>query len=83
MFILRYNDIIIQKARRKRHDMDNIEFKLDAEPRDEYDKAIKLLFETDRAIQALTMQERNQLVQEFLKYKGMSHLYQEVQKYFG
>ena len=33
--------------------MQGIEFKVDVEPRDNYEKAKKLLLETDKAIQAL------------------------------
>lgn len=56
--------------------MSNIELKLDAEPKDNYSKAEKLLFETDKAIQALTQQEREKLISEFAKYKGIYGLYQ-------
>lgn len=41
--------------------MNNIEIKLDAEPKDNYGKAKKLLLETDKAIQALTPQEQQKL----------------------
>lgn len=63
--------------------MNNIELKLDAEPKDNYEKAKKLLFETDKAIQVLTPQEQQKLAQEFLQYKGMYGLYQMMQQYFG
>ena len=49
--------------------------KLDAEPKDNYEKAKKLLFETDKAIQKLTTQEQQKLVGEFAQYKGMYGLY--------
>ena len=61
--------------------MNNIELKLDAEPKDNYGKAKKLLLETDKAIQALTPQEQQKLAQEFLQYKGMYGLYQMMQQY--
>lgn len=48
--------------------MNNIELKLVAEPKDNYEKAKKLLFETDKAIQALTPQEQQKLAQEFFQY---------------
>lgn len=63
--------------------MNNIELKLDAEPKDNYEKAKKLLFETDKAIQVLTPQEQQKLAQEFLQYKGMYGLYQMMQQYSG
>ena len=63
--------------------MNEIIFKLDAEPKDYYEKAKKLLFETDKAIQILTTQEQQKLVVEFADYKGMYGLYQMMQQYFG
>lgn len=63
--------------------MNEIIFKLDAEPKDNYEKAKKLLFETDKAIQILTTQEQQKLVGEFAEYKGMYGLYQMMQQYFG
>ena len=56
--------------------MNIIELKLDAEPKDNYGKAEKLLFETYNAIQELTQQEREKLISEFAKYQGMYGLYQ-------
>lgn len=61
--------------------MNNIEFKLDAEPKDNYEKAKKLLFETDKAIQALTSKEQQKLAQDFFQYKGLYDLYQMMQQY--
>ena len=61
--------------------MNNIELKLDAEPKDNYEKAKKLLLETYKAIQALTPQEQQKLAQEFFQYKGMHGLYQMMQQY--
>ena len=55
--------------------MTDIELKIDAEPKDNYEKAKKLLFETDKAIQKLTTQEQQKLVGEFAQYKGMYGLY--------
>ena len=63
--------------------MTDIELKIDAEPKDNYEKAKKLLFETDKAIQTLTTQEQQKLVVEFAEYKGMYGLYQMMQQYFG
>ena len=63
--------------------MNEIILKLDAEPKDNYEKAKKMLFETDKAIQILTTQEQQKLVGEFAEYKGMYGLYQMMQQYFG
>ena len=62
--------------------MNDIQFKLDVEPKDSYEKAKKLLFETDKSIQALTPQEQQKLAQEFFQYKGMYDLYQMMQQNF-
>lgn len=56
--------------------MNRIEPKLDFEPKDNYEKAKKLLLETDKAIQALTPQEQQRLAYEFMQYKGIYGLYQ-------
>ena len=60
--------------------MTDFEIKVDVEPKDNYDKALKLLIETDNAIQKLTPQELSKLVQDFSKYKGMYGLYQMMQQ---
>ena len=62
--------------------MNDIQLKLDVEPKDSYEKAKKLLFETYKAIQALTPQEQQKLAQEFFQYKGMYGLYQMKQQNF-
>ena len=62
--------------------MNDIQFKLDVEPKDSYEKAKKLLFETDKAIQALTPQEQQKLAQAFFQYKGLYDLYQIMQQNF-
>lgn len=67
----------------RRDNLNRIEPKLDFEPKDNYEKAKKLLFETDKAIQVLIPQEQQKLAQEFLQYKGMYGLYQMMQQYFG
>lgn len=63
--------------------MQGIEFKVDVEPKDNYEKAEKLLLETDKAIQVLIPQEKQKLAEEFFQYKGMYSLYQMMQQYFG
>ncbi len=63
--------------------MTKIELKLDAEPKDNYSKAAKLLLETDNAVQLLTQQELQKLAQEYLQYKGMHGLYQMMRQQKG
>ncbi len=57
--------------------MKNFEIKADIEPKDNYEKAQKLLLETDDAIQKLTPQELQKLADEFFVYKVL------MRKYFG
>ena len=56
--------------------MTKIELKLDADPKNDYEKAKKLLFETDKAIQELTPYEQQQLAYEFMQYKAIFGLFQ-------
>lgn len=63
--------------------MENMEIKIDIEPKGNYEKTKKLLFETDKAIQALTPQEQQKLAQEFFHYKGLYDLYQIIQESRG
>ena len=60
--------------------MNNIEFKVDIEPKDYYGKAKKLLYETDVAIEKLTQNDRDKLLAEFLQFKGWDGLLQEIRK---
>lgn len=62
--------------------MTDLKFKVDVEPKNNYDKALKLLIETDNAIQKLTPQERQKLALEFSKYKCEYGLYQFLQQNF-
>lgn len=62
--------------------MTDFDIKVDVEPKDNYDKALKLLLETDNAIQELTPQERQKLALAFSKYKGAYGLYQFLQQNF-
>ena len=57
--------------------MKDIELKLNVEPKDNYEKARKLLWETDNALRKLTPQEQQKLAYEFSNYKIL------MQKYFG
>lgn len=63
--------------------MTEIELKLDAEPKSDYEKAKKLLFETDKVIQVLTPYEQQQLAYEFMQYKKMSAFYQMIKQNLG
>lgn len=56
--------------------MTEVRFKVDAEQKDNYEKAKKLLLETDEAIRALTFEEQQKLAYEFAQYKGIYSLYQ-------
>ncbi len=56
--------------------MKEIEIKVDAEPKNDYEKAKKLLFETDKAIMKLTYEEQRKLAYEFAQYKGICNLFQ-------
>lgn len=58
--------------------MTDIEIRLDAEPKDKYEKAMKLLLETDKAIRSLTLEEQQKLLYEFAKYKGTYSLFQTM-----
>lgn len=58
--------------------MQGIEFKVDVEPKDNYEKAKKLLLETDKAIQALTPQQFQKLCLEFMQYKSIYDLYKMI-----
>lgn len=63
--------------------MNNIEFKVDVEPKDDYGKAKKLLYETDIAIGNLPPQDRDNLLAEYLQYKGMFGSFQEIRSFLG
>ena len=63
--------------------MGRVEFKVDIEPQGNYEKAKKLLFETDAAIELLTLHEQQKLAREFLQFKGMYGLYQIMQQQLG
>ena len=58
--------------------MTDIELKLEAEPKDNYEKAKKLLLETDKAIQVLTPQELQRLRLEYMQYRGIYSLFQII-----
>lgn len=54
------------------------EAKVDIEPKDQYEKAKKLLIETDEAVRKLTLEEQQKLAYEFARYKGIYSLYQMI-----
>lgn len=58
--------------------MTEIELKLDVDPKNDYEKAKKLLLETDKAIQKLTLYEQQQLAYEFMQYKAIYGLFQKM-----
>lgn len=51
--------------------MRKFELNIDAEPKDNYEKAKKLLLETDKAIQLLSPYEQQKLAYEFMQYKAI------------
>lgn len=46
-------------------------------------KQKKLLYETDIAIENLPPQDRDNLLAEYLQYKGMFELFQEIRSFLG
>lgn len=58
----------------------DVKLKLDAESKDNYENAKKLLLETGKAVEKLTPQERQKLVQEYFECKGMLSLYYEIKR---
>lgn len=60
-------------------------YKLSAEiePTNDYEKARKMLYETDIAIGKLTQVDRDKLLMEFLQFKGMYRLFHEIQRSLG
>jgi len=56
--------------------MEKVEFKVDIEPKNNYEKAKKLLLETDAAINALPLEDQRKLAYEFAQYKGLCNLFQ-------
>lgn len=61
--------------------MNNIELKLDVDPKDKYQKAWKALVEADAAICALTPQEQQRLAEDYCRAKGMSLL--DILQHYG
>lgn len=61
--------------------MNNYKFKLDVEPQNRYEKAMKALLEAERAFQALSIWEKESLVQEYMEMRGMHELYKIIKQY--
>ena len=61
--------------------MVNYEIKPDVEPTSKYEKAKKALIEADEAIQALTEWEKEKLLQEYAKMRGLYGLYEMMKKH--
>ena len=61
--------------------MNNYQFKLDAEPQNRYEKAMKALLEAEQAFQALSTWEKERLVQEYMEMRGMHELYKIIKQH--
>lgn len=53
--------------------MNRVDLKLDIEPKSNYEKARKLLIETYKAFQLLSLQERELLIKEIVQYQGIEY----------
>lgn len=58
--------------------MNNYQFKLDVEPQNRYEKAMKALLEAEQAFQALSTWEKERLVEEYMEMRGMHELYKII-----
>ena len=54
--------------------VNNYKLNLDIEPKDNYEKAQKALFEADKAISNLTPAQQQRLANEYIHYKALSAL---------
>lgn len=61
--------------------MNNYQFKLDVEPQNRYEKAMKALLEAEQSFQALSTWEKERLVQEYMEIRGMHELYQIIKQH--
>lgn len=61
--------------------MNNYQFKLDVEPQNRYEKAMKALLEAEQAFQALSTWEKERLVQEYMEMRGMHELYKIIKQH--
>ena len=61
--------------------MNNYQFKLDVEPQNRYEKAMKALLEAEQAFQVLSTWEKERLVQECMEMRGMHELYKIIKQH--
>ena len=61
--------------------MNNYQFKLDVEPQNRYEKAMKALLEAKQAYQVLSAWEKERLVQEYMEMRGMHELYKIIKQH--
>lgn len=61
--------------------MNNYQFKLDVEPQNRYEKAMKALLEAEQSFQALSTWEKERLVQEYMEIRGIHELYQIIKQH--
>ena len=61
--------------------MNNYQFKLDVEPQNRYEKAMKALLEAGQAFQVLSTWEKERLVQEYMEMRGMHELYKIIKQH--
>ena len=61
--------------------MNNYQFKLDVEPQNRYEKAMKALLEAEQAFQVLSAWEKERLVQEYMDMRGMHELYKIIKQH--
>ena len=61
--------------------MNNYQFKLDVEPQNRYEKAMKALLEAEQAFQVLSTWEKERLVQENMEMRGMHELYKIIKQH--
>ncbi len=61
--------------------MNNYQFKLDVEPQNRYEKAMKALLEAEQAFQVLSTWEKERLVQEYMEMRGMHELYKIIKQH--
>lgn len=61
--------------------INNYQFKLDVEPQNRYEKAMKALLEAEQAFQVLSTWEKERLVQEYMEMRGMHELYKIIKQH--
>ena len=61
--------------------INNYQFKLDVEPQNRYEKAMRALLEAEQAFQVLSTWEKERLVQEYMEMRGMHELYKIIKQH--